>query len=62
MRFANPEARDSSLSVATMPPPMPKGNWDELFAGCKKRDMQRQKPVGGEHGMAHRRNWSNGTI
>lgn len=38
-------ACDSSMSVASAPP-KPKGDWDELFAGCKSKDLERPKPTG----------------
>ena len=47
-------ACDSSISVASAPP-KPKGDWDELLAGCKSKDLERQKPKDGEHSVAQRR-------
>jgi hypothetical protein len=54
-------ACDSSMSVASAPP-KPKGDWDELLAGCKSKDLERQKPVADEHGVARRRTGSNVTL
>ena len=55
-------ACDSSISVASAPP-KPKGDWDELLAGCKSKDLERQKPVvADEHGVARRRTGSNVTL
>ena len=50
-------ACDSSISVASAPP-KPKGDWDELLAGCKSKDLERQTPKDGEHSMARRRTGS----
>jgi len=47
-------ACDSSISVASAPP-KPKGDWDELLAGCKSKDLERLKPKDGEHSVAQRR-------
>jgi len=54
-------ACDSSISVASAPP-KPKGDWDELFAGCKTKDEERRQPVVSENSMARGRSGSNVTF
>lgn len=56
-------ACDSSMSVASAPP-KPKGDWDELLAGCKSKDLERQqaKGQGDEQAAGRRRTGSNVTL
>lgn len=56
-------ACNSSMSVASAPP-KPKGDWDELLAGCKSKDLERQKAMApaDEQGAGRRRTGSNVTL
>jgi len=45
--YARPgPARDSNISIATAPPQAPRGDWDDLFADSKKRELERGVGVG----------------